>query len=220
MKIFGQALLSLKAFCGRGRRRPPPGFVRLAEIVPQIRQDIRYASANNFTGRKVPGYGAPDCWLRREVADALKAAAEAAMAEGFSLIVYDCYRPQRATRAFIAWANDPADQEMKADYYPDLDKCEIFPRGYIAKESMHSLGVAVDIAFVGKDFGTDFDRFDEASAAAYPQISDEARQNRDRLYALMVKHGFENLPQEWWHFNYRGGEDGLADLKPLDVEIG
>lgn len=214
------AVLSLKALCSAAlvtsaRAEPPQGFVRLSEVAPAILQDMRYAGAKNFTGRPVPGYRRPDCWLRREVAEALSGVAKDAEALGYRLVVYDCYRPQRAVQAFIDWAEDPADQTMKRDYYPKLEKKELFAQGYIAKASTHSLGIAVDIAFLGRDFGTPFDLFDAASHTASPDISDEARKNRDALYALMVAHGFENLPQEWWHFAYRG----LTDAQPLDVEI-
>ena len=217
MKPLGRALLSSKiSGAARGTRNLPPGFVRLAETVPAIQEDMRYAGDENFLGRPVPGYGCAECWLRREVAEALSKVAEEAKALGFRLVVYDCYRPQRATRAFIAWAADDNDQAKKAEYYPHLDKREIFAKGYIAKESMHSLGIAVDIAFIGQDFGTPFDLFDESSATDYAGVSDEARKNRKALYDLMIKHGFENLPQEWWHFSYKG----VSDATPLDVEIG
>ncbi len=141
--------------------------MRLADIVPAIKEDMRYAGQENFIGRPVPGYRRPHCWLRREVAEALAAVAKEAQAQGFRLVVYDCYRPQRATQAFIAWAGDDKDQAMKQAYYPQIDKKEIFAQGYIAKESTHSLGIAVDIAFLDQDFGTPFDLFDEASATDY-----------------------------------------------------
>lgn len=222
MKEIRRAVLSLKGLCSGSlpaaarRLGRPPGFVRLADIVPAIEEDMRYAGKENFTGRPVPGYKVPQCWLRREVAQALAGVAQEAQALGFRLVVYDCYRPQRATQAFIAWAGDAADQAMKAAYYPHIDKQEIFAKGYIAKASTHSLGIAVDIGFLDQDFGTPFDLFDAASAMDYPDISPAARKNRQALFALMTKHGFENLPQEWWHFSYRG----VKDAKPLDVEIG
>jgi D-alanyl-D-alanine dipeptidase len=209
-------IAALLAALGRCRRRRlPEGFVRLVDIAPAIRQEMRYASTENFTGRRVPGYRCGECWLRREAAGALARVAVEAERLGFQLIVYDCYRPKRATEAFIAWAADASDQAMKPAYYPKLSKPEIFAQGYIAKQSMHSLGIAVDLAFVGADFGTPFDLFDAASATDFSDISAEARKNRDALYALMIKHGFENLPQEWWHFSLQG----VADAKPLDVEI-
>jgi zinc D-Ala-D-Ala dipeptidase len=194
---------------------PPQGFVRLADVAPHIVQDMRYAGSENFTGRPVPGYSAPRCWLRTEAAQALAAAQEEAAKEGLKLIVYDCYRPPRATKAFIAWSQDAADQKMKEAYYPHVEKSALFDLGYIAKASTHTTGCAVDLAFEGLDFGTPFDLFDDKSTTADPSIKGAARQNRDRLVALMVKHGFENLPNEWWHFTYKG----VADPKPVDFEV-
>jgi len=208
--------ISLLALCwpGGASAAMPRDFVRLADVVPGVVEDIRYATPENFTGRPVPGYRAPRCWLRREVAEALAAVQRDAEAAGLTLVVYDCYRPQRATKAFIAWAGDAADQARKATYYPDIDKARLFELGYIAKASAHSTGTAVDIGFVGKDFGTPFDLFDEASATKFPEIEAQARQNRETLLALMERHGFINLPQEWWHFSLP-----LPDAEPSDVEI-
>ena len=220
---FTLAAVTLIGFCavagGAGiafaKMLPPQGFVRLGNVAPQIHQDMRYAGANNFTGRPVPGYNAPRCWLRAEAAQALAAAQAEAAKEGLTLIVYDCYRPPRATKAFIAWSQDAADQAMKAAYYPRVEKAKLFDLGYIAKASTHTTGLAVDLAFEGLDFGTPFDLFDDQSTTADPSIKGAARQNRDRLVALMVKHGFENLPNEWWHFTYKG----VADPKPVDFEV-
>jgi D-alanyl-D-alanine dipeptidase len=196
-------------------KKPPPGYVRLADIAPGIVQDMRYAGAENFMGRPVPGYRAPCCWLRVEAAAALKAAYDEAAAEGLSLVVYDCYRPPVATAAFLAWSQDAADQTMKAAYYPSIDKKDLFDLGYIARHSTHTTGLAVDLAFEGPDFGTPFDLFDETSATADPSVSAEARKNRTRLLALMTKHGFENLPNEWWHFTYMG----VYDPQPVDFDV-
>ena len=194
---------------------PPPEFVRLVDIAPRITQDMRYAGAENFMGRPVPGYCAAQCWLRREVAERLAAVQKDAEAAGRGLIVYDCYRPQRATRAFIAWAADPSDAAMKAAYYPHLDKASLFELGYIAKESAHSTGVAVDLALAGLDFGTPFDLFDAASGTHHVRISDAAKQNRATLIALMRRHGFVNFDKEWWHFTL----PGLDDVRPHDFEV-
>src|SRR5579863_4255265 len=149
MKPVRRAAATAREFCRRlfapGKTSLPEGFVRLAEVAPAIREDMRYAGHENFLGRPVPGYRCAECWLRREVAEALVKVAEEARTMGFRLVVYDCYRPRRATHAFIAWAADETDQKMKAEYYPNLAKSEIFPRGFISKHSQHSLGIAVDI---------------------------------------------------------------------------
>ncbi|ACB94848.1 M15 family metallopeptidase [Beijerinckia indica] len=194
---------------------PPPDFVRLQDVAPSIAQDMRYAGSNNFTGRPVPGYAAGTCWLRREAALALAAVQKDAEAEGLGLVVFDCFRPQRASNAFLAWAQDPTDQAMKAAYYPGIDKRVLFDQGYIAAKSTHSTGLAVDLGFIGRDFGTPFDLFDAASATDFQAIDAEAKANRDKLLSLMRKHGFENLPNEWWHFNL----PGAAKAEFFDFEV-
>jgi D-alanyl-D-alanine dipeptidase len=213
--LLGLCSLAASAGAACAKTVPPAGFVRLGDVVPTIAQDMRYAGSENFTGRPVPGYRAPRCWLRVEAARALAAAQEEAAKEGLKLVVYDCYRPPAATQAFIAWAEDAADQKMKDAYYPRVDKRALFDLGYIAKASTHTTGLAVDLAFEGLDFGTPFDLFDDRSATADPSITGVARVNRDRLVALMVKHGFENLPNEWWHFTFKG----VDDPKPVDFEV-
>ena len=193
----GVILIAASAACAE----PPPGFSRLADLAPDVRQDMRYAGPNNFTGRPVPGYRAPQCWLRTDAARALAAAQAEAKAQGFSLVVYDCYRPRRAVSSFVEWSRN-ADQSTKADYYPRVDKSQLFPQGYIAEQSMHSTGLAVDLGVVGWDFGTPFDYFDERSwtKSATPA---EARAHREALVTLMTRHGFENFPREWWHFTFK-----------------
>jgi D-alanyl-D-alanine dipeptidase len=215
ISLLGLCSLAASAGAACAKAVPPPGFVRLADIAPHIIQDMRYAGTENFTGRPVPGYRAPRCWLRVEAAHALLAAQEEAAQEGLKLVVYDCYRPPAATKAFIAWAEDAADQKMKTAYYPRVDKKALFDLGYIAKASTHTTGLAVDLAFEGLDFGTPFDLFDDRSTTADPSITGTARINRDRLVALMVKHGFENLKNEWWHFTFKG----VSDPKPVDFEV-
>jgi D-alanyl-D-alanine dipeptidase len=200
--------------CSAAAAALPPGFVRLADLAPQIVQDMRYATSDNFTGRPVPGYKAAQCWLREDAARALIAAQAEARSQGFELILYDCYRPRRAVQAFIDWAKSP-DESMKAQYYPHEEKRALFARGYIAEKSSHSTGLAVDLGVLGWDFGTPFDYFDERSWTASENVSREAHAYRATLEALMRRHGFENLPTEWWHYAYRGA----AGAPSFDVEI-
>jgi zinc D-Ala-D-Ala dipeptidase len=212
------SLVTMWSMCGTEiatAKEPPRNFVQLSDVAPTIRQDIRYASSRNFTGRPVPGYSAPQCWLRQETAEALAAAQREAAASGLSLVVYDCYRPLRATEAFVAWAGDASDQAMKAAYYPRVDKSVLFERGYISKVSMHSTGVAVDLALAGLDFGTTFDFFDEVSATNYPGLGAEPTRNRALPTALMQRHGFENYPGEWWHFSFKN----VKDAAPCDFDL-
>ena len=192
---------------------PPPGFVRLADVAPSIRQDMRYAGAQNFTGRPVPGYGAAQCWLRAEAAQALAKAQEEAHAAGFDLVVYDCYRPMRAVSAFVDWSQSP-DEATKRDYYPNVEKRELFAEGYIALKSGHSTGLSIDLGVVGWNFGAPFDYFDRRSWTQ-SKVEATAHANRERLVGLMRRHGFENYPREWWHFSL----GGVKDARSYDVPI-
>jgi D-alanyl-D-alanine dipeptidase len=212
--------------------RPPPlpaGFVRLSEIAPAIRQDMRYARAFNFMGRAVPGYNAAQCILQRAVAEALLLAEAQLETDGVALKVYDCYRPVRAVKAFAAWARAPGDDAMRMVFYPSFDKSTLFALGYIASRSRHSLGTAIDAGLVrlddaeplapetgGRcdgpfeqrahestlDMGTAFDCFSARSATGSAQISATARANREQLRNAMEKAGFRNYFREWWHFDY------------------
>src|ERR1044071_9979315 len=95
----------------------PKDFVYLRDVEPSIEQDMRYATANNFTGGRVQGYDAPECVLVRQAADALKAVQADVRAKGFMLKVYDCYRPARAVAAFVEWSKKPDDPDAKIAYY-------------------------------------------------------------------------------------------------------
>jgi D-alanyl-D-alanine dipeptidase len=126
----------------------PPGFVYLHDIDPTIMQDMRYATTDNFTGHPLPGYGAGECVLRREAAEALKRVQADLAQENLSLKVYDCYRPTRAVRAMEAWAHDGYDSETTRRFYPALHKRNLFALGYIASQSKHSTGTTVDLTLV------------------------------------------------------------------------
>ncbi len=209
------ALLSLLALTAAPASATPPlGFVRLSDVAPDIAQEMRYAGSNNFTGHPAPGYRAAQCWLRSEAAKALASAQADARARGFSLVVYDCYRPRRAVASFVEWSRN-ADQSTKAEYYPRLDKRQLFAQGYIAEQSTHSTGLAVDIGVEGWDFGTPFDFFDARSWTKSPTRAD-AHAHREALVALMGRHGFANYPREWWHYAYKA--EGSAASYDVEVE--
>ncbi|WBK00805.1 M15 family metallopeptidase [Methylocystis parvus] len=207
-------LLCLLVFAATARAEPPPGFARLADLAPDLAQDMRYAGSNNFTGHPVPGYRAPQCWLRADAAKALAAAQADAKAQGFSLVVYDCYRPRRAVASFVDWSRN-ADQSTKPDYYPRLDKSQLFPQGYIAEQSTHSTGLAVDLGVQGWNFGTPFDFFDRQSWTK-SKVAGDAHAHREALVALMKRRGFENYPREWWHFTFK--DAGKATSYDAEVD--
>jgi zinc D-Ala-D-Ala dipeptidase len=212
--VFAAFLIAAAAPPGRAEAQTlPPGFARLSDLAPDFLQEMRYAGPNNFTGAPVPGYKAPQCWLRRDAARALLRAHRAAKSAGVQLVVYDCYRPTRAVRAFADWSQN-ADEKTKLAHYPNLDKRQLFALGYIAAQSTHSTGLAVDIGLKDKDFGAPFDFFDKSAWTASP-ASPEAKRNRALLLRLMQSAGFENYPREWWHFTYKGA----AKAQSYDAEI-
>jgi D-alanyl-D-alanine dipeptidase len=114
-----------------------------------IAHDIRYYGDHNFLGRPVDGYLEPICVLPRPTAEALHRVQVNALAEGYSLKVYDCYRPARAGDDFVRWARDPSDQKTKGEFYPNVEKSELFNVGFVGGgASSHSSGSAVDLTLV------------------------------------------------------------------------
>jgi zinc D-Ala-D-Ala dipeptidase len=126
----------------------PRGFVYLREVDPTIVQDIRYAGSHNFVGRPIRGYLAAECVLSEPAANALEQVQRQLAEKKLSLIVWDCYRPKRAVDDFLKWSRDPSHTEMKAEFYPRIDKPSLFALGYLAKPSAHSRGSTVDLAIV------------------------------------------------------------------------
>ncbi|MCI4065930.1 M15 family metallopeptidase [Micromonospora sp. R77] len=212
--------------------RAPADFVVLTDVDPRIRADIRYATAHNFVGRPVAGYTEPLCLLTRAAAEALRRVQSAALAEGRGLKVYDCYRPQRAVDDFVAWGRQPDQQQMKAEFYPDVAKSRLFADGYLGAPTAHSRGSTVDLTLVpaappdqatyvpgqplvactapagrrfgdnSVDMGTGFDCFDPRAHTVDPRITGTPRENRALLKRLMTVQGFENYPREWWHYRF------------------
>ncbi len=212
----------------------PPGFVYLRDVAPTVRQDMRYYTSHNFTGRAIPGYQAPECILTTPAARALAAVQADLAPSNLSLVVYDCYRPQRAVNDFVTWGQNPAaDQGMKPEFYPRVDKADFVKLGYVADKSSHTRGSTVDLSIVpvplvepapyradapkvdctapasqrfrdgSLDFGTAFDCMDERSHIDATAISPAAQHNRALLHDLMLAHGFKDYHEEWWHYTLR-----------------
>jgi D-alanyl-D-alanine dipeptidase len=182
------------------------GCVDAAAVVPALLVEMRYAGSDNFVGRPIDGYEAPVCLLTHEAAAALAEVQRAVATDGLGLKVFDCYRPARAVADFAAWARDLDVQTTKAEYYPNVDKDQLFALGYIAERSGHSRGSTLDVTLIDLasgaelDMGTAFDLFDPLSWPTSDGVSVEARANRMRLQAAMTAHGFRPLREEWWHF--------------------
>ena len=181
-------------------------FVLLSDYVPAIVQEIRYFSTYNFVGDRIDGYEEPCAILTVDAARALKEISNKANVMGYRLKIFDTYRPASAVRHFVLWGVDDLDQRMKPFFYPDLEKQELFKRGYIASQSSHSRGSTVDLTLLdmttGKelDMGSPFDFFHEKSHPDYRGVTETQYANRMMLQDLMVRGGFAPIDCEWWHF--------------------
>ena len=168
-------------------------LVDLRTVDPTIRVDARYATPNNFTGKPLPGYQARRAWLRREAAAALRRVQARLRSRRLGLLIYDGYRPVRATLAMVEWARRTG-------------RMDLLSQGYIASRSRHNLGLAVDLTLADLrtgaelDMGTPFDTFSEAAHTA--NAEGEVLRNRQMLVQAMKAEGFSNYDQEWWHFIY------------------
>lgn len=181
----------------------------LAEVAPGIVRDLRYATSDNFTGAPLPGYGKPVALMRREAAVALARVQRRLEADGYTLHVWDAYRPVRATLAMVAWT----ERERRTDLLDD---------GYIARRSRHNQGVAVDLTVAHRgsgqllDMGTPFDEFSERSHTA--NATGVVAANRQILLRAMAAEGFTNYASEWWHYTFDVPAPVPFDL-PLEAWI-
>lgn len=241
--MIGAAASDTRAL--EGAQVLPRPLVYLRDIDPTIVQDIRYASVDNFTGKPVPGYEIAECVLVEDVARALARVQRELARRGKSLKVYDCYRPERAVRAFMAWIRQERDDGATRRFYPNLAKMKLNALGYIAARSGHSRGAAVDLTIVpfplpateqfdparvygactgvqqerapdsSVDMGTGYDCFDVRSHTAHRAISADQRAARQLLVSAMAQQGFANYSREWWHFSL----ESAAAKRSFDVPI-
>ena len=183
-------------------------FIDIKEYIPSIVIDLKYASNDNFTGHIVNGYESPKCLLTIEAARSLRYIQTILNKSGYSLKIYDAYRPQRSVNHFINWSKNLSDTINKRYYYPNLAKSILFKLGYIASKSSHSRGSTVDITLVditsGKevDMGSPYDFFGLESSHDYKNISNTQKNNRKFLLDIMTKNGFSSYSKEWWHYTF------------------
>jgi D-alanyl-D-alanine dipeptidase len=208
-------------------------FVFLNEIDPTIQQSVRYASEENFLGEPVNGYKKDSIVVTRECALALAKVQRRANQDGYSLVVYDGYRPQRAVNHFVEWSQDISNLKKRTEFYPRVDKSRVFELGFIAYKSGHSRGSTVDLTIIALDrqvshhpvyaqrelspgifvpflddgtvdMGSSFDLFDEASHHDSPIVPEEYLQRRNYLKSIMdADGGFSADIEEWWHYTLR-----------------
>ncbi|MBR0796203.1 M15 family metallopeptidase [Bradyrhizobium jicamae] len=212
----------------------PGDFMFLRDIDPTIIQDIRYATSDNFMGRRMAGYDAAECVVKRGVGLRLKAVQQELAPQKLSLKMFDCYRPVRAVADMVAWSKKGRETAAEHRYNPAFSKADLFRLGYIATHSGHSTGAAVDLTLVdltadnsGKfdpakdyadctapaaarapegsiDMGTGYDCSDTRAHTASSSITPLQRRWRNTLVAVMSGQGFVNYSKEWWHFSLPG----------------
>ncbi|MEZ4319964.1 MAG: M15 family metallopeptidase [Myxococcota bacterium] len=179
---------------------PPDGWCDLATL-DNVVLDVRYATPNNFVGRVLDGYAAPGAWLREVPCAGLAKSAAAAKARGFQLVVLDAYRPERASRDMVAWAEASGNTSLLRD-------------GYVAAKSGHNKGHTIDLTLGTEsgpiDMGTPYDSFEEAAHTA--NATGAVAENRKALLDVMSAGDFRNYAKEWWHFSHRSGP-----YEPIDV---
>ena len=247
------SLVALSAFIFAGSvshaKKLPGNMVYLRHIVPDIAQDIRYAGANNFLGRRVKGYEAAECIVTRRTARALARVQRNLKKRGLSLKVYDCYRPRRAVADFVSWARDRRDTKQRSAFYPGIDKRDLFDLHYISRRSTHPNGNTVDLTIIplgsktpgfdpaaplrsciasadkrapdnSLDFGTGYDCFNRRSGTGLERWKREAHRNRALLNRVMREQGFKGYFREWWHFKLRHAGTGRGMDFPIREPAG
>lgn len=183
--------------------QPPDGWVDLARI-PGVVLDVRYHTADNFTGAQLPGYGAPGAWLRAAPAEALERVHQRLAADGKAIKVYDAYRPLRGTLAMVAWAERTGNEAL-------LDQ------GYIARRSGHNRGHTVDVSVVDAATGVELDMgtpWDTLTSASHTRAATgDALAHRLLLKDAMEAEGWKAYWKEWWHFTYpKEGDPPARDV--------
>ena len=181
------------------------GLVPVRAYAPAIELDIRYATRDNFTGRVLPGYCEPLAYLHRPAAKALARAQAALQRDGLSLRVFDAYRPARASRAMVRWAERSGNEW-------------VLRNGYVARRSNHNRGAAVDLTLTrdgrALGMGTAYDAFTTRSHTLNARGT--VLRNRLTLKRAMERAGFRNYRREWWHYDHPPS----LSAPPLDLTLG
>ncbi len=182
-------------------------FAPIYTVIDDAAYDIRYYSSYNFTGNRINGYKAPVAYMTKDSLKALAVAAADLRRQGYRLLIWDSYRPQKAVDNFVEWINNPNDPGDKS-FYPELKKSDLLKGNYIAEKSGHTRGSTVDLTLIKKDgsfvdMGGTFDLFSEISHPDYKKLTREQKKNRKILHDAMIKAGFKGIDSEWWHFTLK-----------------
>lgn len=195
-------ILILSVIFGVGNAQKSSQLVELTQMNPNIRVQLVYATAKNFTA-KVIYKKCAKAYLLKEVALALNEVQKELEQLGLGLLVWDAYRPMQGQQAL--WNACPDERYV----YPPQ------------KGGRHTRGTTVDVTLVRLSDGlqlempTGFDDFTPQAASNYANVSPQALKNRTQLQSVMKKHGFLPIASEWWHFDYKGWQD----YEPLAIDF-
>ena len=192
--------------------------------------NLKYFTKENFTSDIVPHYKVNRAIMTKEAAIALSKAQKKFLEKGYSIVIYDAYRPSSSVKSFVEWMKDENNIKRKKYHYPHIEKKNDMKDVYIDSVSGHSRGSTIDMSvidinkkllkeciyeerkFNGKiypfnndntiDCGTSFDLMDPASWADNNTFyfTEEQKRNRKFIRDIMESSGFKVLKEEWWHF--------------------
>jgi zinc D-Ala-D-Ala dipeptidase len=182
-------------------------FAFVDQAVPGVRWDAKYATWDNFTAKPVAGYLANRIVGTTALCAALQRVQAVAATLGFGLLLWDGYRPQRAVDCFLRWSEQEEDGRKKLRHYPNIDRQELFEKGYVAAQSGHSRGSTVDLTLFHLAsgelavMGGDHDLMDPISHHGADGVAPVAAGNRQHLRSIMEDCGFSSYHCEWWHYS-------------------
>jgi zinc D-Ala-D-Ala dipeptidase len=174
----------------------PKRLLELVTLDPSIKLDLRYATANNFTGHIL--YDNARAFLAVAAAQALVRASKNARADGYGLTIFDAYRPWRVTKKL--W--DATPRGPKKNYVANPKKGSKHNRGCAVDLSLHDLKTGTLV-----EMPSGFDDFSEKAHRDYMGAGEIANANRSRLQSYMEAEGFVGLSNEWWHFDFTGWQN-------------
>ena len=209
------------------------GFVYIDEIDNSIIVNLKYFTKDNFIGEKIPHYKVNIGIMTKEAAIALSKAQKKFLEKGYSIVIYDAYRPSSSVKYFSEWMKEQNNTKRKKFHYPYIEKKSDMANVYINEISGHSRGSTIDMTIIdlkktllkesiyeerifnGKiypynndntiDCGTSFDLMDPASWSDNNifNFTEEQKNNRKFIKDIMESEGFKILKEEWWHFTLK-----------------
>lgn len=169
-----------------------------SEKVPGLVLEIRYATEQNITGKKI--YADKRAWLREETIRKLAQVARELEEKGYRLVLWDGWRPASAQKAL--WAAKP-------------DGRFLTPPNRISR---HSRGTSVDVSLADRngkilEMPSDHDEFTDRADEDFSDVPKEVAQRARLLRKAMFRAGFSGVPDEWWHYDLRD----WASYEPIEL---